>query len=201
MNLGIFAKQQKGKKTILRDVIKEYMDGIEAIYKKNANHLRGLLTNYLNLRRTEEAWDEIIANNFKIKKVWVIGDSGNWGDTEDAYGQNELEAFKDEAAGDRYEIEEISKQDLEIYTRKVAKGEAAVAERKSNPADDLEKRRKEVLKALKGVTEEITLPIEVGTELLGGKFKNKRITVKDIGRNEKGDITINGRPLLKYRLA
>ena len=200
MNLGIFAAQQKGKKTILQNVIKEYMDGVEAIYKKNANHLRGLLTNYLNLRRTEEAWDEIIANNFKIKKVWIIGDSGNWGDTEDAYGQNELEAFKDEAAGDRYEIEEISKQDLEIYTRKVAKKEAAGAERKSNPADDLEKRRREVLKALKGVTEEITLPIEVGTELLGGKFKNKRITVKDIGRNEKGDITINGRPLLKYRL-
>ena len=32
------------------------------------------------------------------------------------------------------------------------------------------------------------------------KFKNKRIVVKDIGRNEKGDITINGRPLLKYRI-
>ena len=30
--------------------------------------------------------------------------------------------------------------------------------------------------------------------------ETKKITVKDIGRNEKGDITINGRPLLKYRL-
>ena len=36
--------------------------------------------------------------------------------------------------------------------------------------------------------------------MLGGKFKNKRIVVKDIGKNEKGDITINGRPLMKYRL-
>jgi len=35
---------------------------------------------------------------------------------------------------------------------------------------------------------------------LGGKFKNKRIVVKSIGKNEKGDITINGKPLLKFRI-
>ena len=50
------------------------------------------------------------------------------------------------------------------------------------------------------LSEAITIPIEVGDTILGGKFKNKRIVVKDIGRNEKGDITINGRPLLKYRI-
>jgi len=48
--------------------------------------------------------------------------------------------------------------------------------------------------------EKIEIPIEVGDVVLGGRFKNKRITVKEIGRNEKGDITINGKPLLKYRL-
>ena len=48
--------------------------------------------------------------------------------------------------------------------------------------------------------EEITVPIEIGDVVLGGKFKNKRITVKTIGKNDKGDIAINGRPLLKYRL-
>ena len=42
--------------------------------------------------------------------------------------------------------------------------------------------------------------IKVGDTILGGKFKNKRIVVKEIGKNGKGDITINGRPLLKYRL-
>ena len=47
--------------------------------------------------------------------------------------------------------------------------------------------------------EDITIPISVGDTVLGGKFKNKRIVVKSIGKNEKGDITINGRPLLKYR--
>ncbi len=50
------------------------------------------------------------------------------------------------------------------------------------------------------LNEQITLDIEVGDTILGGKFKNKRIVVKEIGRNEKGEVTINGRPLLKYRL-
>ena len=48
--------------------------------------------------------------------------------------------------------------------------------------------------------EAITIPIEIGDTVLGGKFKNKRIVVKSIDKNEKGDITINGKPLLKYRL-
>ena len=35
------------------------------------------------------------------------------------------------------------------------------------------------------INEEINLPIEIGDVVLGGKFKNKRIVVKDIGKNEK----------------
>ncbi len=50
------------------------------------------------------------------------------------------------------------------------------------------------------VQEDITIPINIGDTLLGGKFKNKKIIVKTIDKNEKGDILINGRPLLKYRL-
>ena len=50
------------------------------------------------------------------------------------------------------------------------------------------------------VKEDITIPINVGDTVLGGKFKNKRIVVKTIGKNEKGDITINGKPLLKVRI-
>lgn len=48
--------------------------------------------------------------------------------------------------------------------------------------------------------EEIKIDIEIGDIILGGRFKNKKIKVKEIGKNEKGDITINGRPLMKYRL-
>ena len=48
--------------------------------------------------------------------------------------------------------------------------------------------------------EDIKVPIKVGDTVLGGKFKNKKMVVKDIGKNEKGDLTINGRPLLKFRI-
>jgi len=50
------------------------------------------------------------------------------------------------------------------------------------------------------IDEEIKLPIEVGDIVLGGKFKNKRIVVKEIGENEKGDITINGKSILRVRI-
>ncbi len=44
------------------------------------------------------------------------------------------------------------------------------------------------------------LDIEIGDTILGGKFKNKKIKVKEIGKNEKGDITINDKPLLRFRI-
>lgn len=50
------------------------------------------------------------------------------------------------------------------------------------------------------IFEDINVPIEVGDEVLGGKFKNKKIEVKTIGKNDKGEITINNKPLLKYRI-
>jgi hypothetical protein len=50
------------------------------------------------------------------------------------------------------------------------------------------------------LTEMIKLDIKVGDTLLGGKFKNKKVVVKTIGKNDKGDITINGKPLLRFRV-
>ena len=52
----------------------------------------------------------------------------------------------------------------------------------------------------KQYTEDIKVPIKVGDTVLGGRFKNKKVVVKTIGKNDKGDITINGRPLLKFRI-
>lgn len=46
----------------------------------------------------------------------------------------------------------------------------------------------------------IQLPIEIGDTLLGGKFKNKRIVVKEIGLDEYGSPTVNGRSILKVRI-
>ena len=50
------------------------------------------------------------------------------------------------------------------------------------------------------VKENIDLDIKVGDVLLGGKYRNKRIVVKDIGVDELGQPTVNGTPILKFRL-
>ena len=48
--------------------------------------------------------------------------------------------------------------------------------------------------------ENIDLDIKVGDILLGGRYKNKRIVVKKIGIDELGQPTINGNPILKFRI-
>ena len=55
-------------------------------------------------------------------------------------------------------------------------------------------------KTFKKFQEDIVIPIKIGDTVKGGKFKNKPIKVKKISTNDKGDITINDRPLLKVRL-
>jgi hypothetical protein len=50
------------------------------------------------------------------------------------------------------------------------------------------------------MNENIDLDIEVGDVLLGGRYKNKRIVVKEIGTDELGQPTVNGKPILKFRI-
>ena len=50
------------------------------------------------------------------------------------------------------------------------------------------------------ISEMIKLDIEVGDIILGGKYKNKRVEVKEIGEDELGQPTINGKPILKFRI-
>ena len=47
--------------------------------------------------------------------------------------------------------------------------------------------------------ENINVPIKVGDTVKGGKFKNKSKKKKKIGKNDKNDITINDKPLLRVR--
>jgi hypothetical protein len=58
----------------------------------------------------------------------------------------------------------------------------------------------ENMKFKKYLQEDIKVPIKVGDYVLGGRFKNKKIKVKSIGKNDKGDILINNKPLMKYRI-
>jgi len=52
----------------------------------------------------------------------------------------------------------------------------------------------------KFAVEGVDLPIKVGDTVRMGKFKNKKVVVKSINWNEKGDLMINGRPALKFRI-
>jgi hypothetical protein len=46
----------------------------------------------------------------------------------------------------------------------------------------------------------IQIPLEIGDTILAGRFKNKKITVKEIGVDDFGLPTINGRGILKIRI-
>ena len=48
--------------------------------------------------------------------------------------------------------------------------------------------------------ESIEVPVEIGDTVLMGRFKNKKVVVKSIDYNEKGDLLINGRTALKFRI-
>ena len=59
---------------------------------------------------------------------------------------------------------------------------------------------KQLMENWRRFCEAITLDIEVGDIVLGGKYKNKRTEVKEIGTDELGQPTINGKPILKFRI-
>jgi hypothetical protein len=47
---------------------------------------------------------------------------------------------------------------------------------------------------------DLDLPIKVGDTIMMGRFKNKKVVIKSIDFNDKGDLMINGRPALKFRI-
>jgi hypothetical protein len=49
--------------------------------------------------------------------------------------------------------------------------------------------------------EKIVLDVKVGDTILGGRFKNKKIKVKNIGKDKHGMPTINGRKVVNFRMA
>jgi predicted GNAT family N-acyltransferase len=49
------------------------------------------------------------------------------------------------------------------------------------------------------IDEDLTLPINVGDTVLMGRFKNKKVKVKDIGEDEHGMPTINGKKAATFR--
>ena len=89
-------------------VIKDYFDGVEKVIKANKEVMSSIFYGYARSKRqTDNAWDEQIVNNIKIKKVHVLLDVVDDGDKE------EIELSKLPVQEWDYASE------LEIYTRDV----------------------------------------------------------------------------------
>ena len=72
--LWMFMKKHlKGDGKAISSVIKDYFDGVEKILKKNKKVMGDIIYGYTKSKRmTDNAWDEQIVNNIKVKKVHLI---------------------------------------------------------------------------------------------------------------------------------
>jgi len=102
-----------GKKLGL--VIKDYFDGVEKVIKKNKEVLGNIFYGYARSKRmTDNAWDEQIVNNIKIKKLHYLPKDE---EVEDEEQQENIDAFVE-----KYKIPAKAwsySSELEIYTREV----------------------------------------------------------------------------------
>ena len=98
-------------------VIKDYFDGVEKVIKKNKKVFESIFYGYVKSKRqTDNAWDEQIVNNIKIKKVHILSDEVDLDDLHDMYPKGLVREFPDVRFWD-------ASIELEIYTRKVVKKE------------------------------------------------------------------------------
>ena len=102
-----------GKKLGL--VIKDYFDGVEKVIKKNKEVLGNIFYGYAKSKRqSDNAWDEQIVNNIKIKKLHYLPKEE---EVENEEQQENIDAFVA-----KYKIPAKAwsySSELEIYTREV----------------------------------------------------------------------------------
>jgi len=85
-------------------IIKDYIDGMEKIMKKHSKVLGSLLTDYTKKRIQEPdpdsgdrpMWDELVVNNFKIKKVHISPEFGPDFEDDDDIDGFPFELYQDE---------------------------------------------------------------------------------------------------------
>ena len=106
---------REGGGSRLRLVIKDYFDGVEKVFKKNKEVMGNIIYGYTKSKRmTDNAWDEQIVNNIKIKTVHVIKPHP----TEDVWGEKEIKQHITDVH--KWPIKAWDASiDLEIYTRAV----------------------------------------------------------------------------------
>ena len=105
----------KGDGKKLRLVIKDYFDGVEKVIKRNKEVMGSIFYGYAKSKRmTDNAWDEQIVNNIKVKKVHVIKPHP----TKDVWGEDEIKQHITDVHNWPIKAWDASIE-LEIYTRAV----------------------------------------------------------------------------------
>ena len=111
---GAMKRHLHGDGQKLRLVIKDYFDGVEKVLKKNSEVMSNILHGYAKGKRmTDNAWDEQIVNNIKIKKVHV------WKTNRyDVWGPDEIKQHITDVKKWPIKVWDASIE-IEIYTREV----------------------------------------------------------------------------------
>jgi len=98
---------------IMQKIVKDYLDGVEKVFKQNAKQVQAILTRYVENLKTDENWDEIVVDDFNIKKVWIITDS-------DELAPGNADEFKSNISLTRLPVETIDSADMEAHVKYIA---------------------------------------------------------------------------------
>ena len=107
--------KQKSAGGIMQNIVKGYFDGVEKVFKANVEQVQDILTRYMQRRQTDSNWDEIVTNDFQIKKVWIIEDAD-----EHISDTKNFEKFKSNISFTKLPIEIVNAMEMEKYVRDVA---------------------------------------------------------------------------------
>ena len=112
-------QKEAGKK--MQKIIKDYLDGVERVLKKNATQVQHILTNYLKSRQTDDNWDEIIVDDVNILKVFIISDHEETA----IFKKDQLdhEAYKKMLEGTKLPVKIVNSLEMEKYVLGVAEQE------------------------------------------------------------------------------
>ena len=102
-------------------IIKDYLDGVESIIKKNIKTFSSAMLSYAKKRETEKSWDEQVVNNFKVKTAHFFKLKLLDGENSLTPEQDELMQFA-KSQGWKVKMWDAPIE-LEVYTREVAKKE------------------------------------------------------------------------------
>ena len=114
------AKRKVDGKT-MRLMIKDYLDGMEEVIKKNIKTFSEAMLSYAKKRETKKSWDEQVVNNFKVKIAHFFKLKLKDGKNSLTPEQDELMQFS-KSQGWKVKVWDTP-TDLETYTKEVAKKE------------------------------------------------------------------------------